>query len=286
MRYSFVMSNPQNPDPDEAAPTANDTGNSWQVNDPNSFAPQDPAGRPATGQDAVNQAYGQTPQAQPQQPTADGGAQIPQAGQALPPGQFPPAGPQAGQFPPAGAAMGSSVPARKNRSLAIRIISVVLVIILIAVAKVIFDRVSTSHDATKDVGKCVTLSGTQNDVKTERVDCGTEGSYYVAKAGADETCADVSDTDKNYGGTYDEITVQGSRGSTAKMCLVPEFTEGNCYSEDRVDLAYQEVDCNDVAAYIHIDRIIEEYDATCPDTSIGGLTYDVPARTYCVSQPV
>lgn len=283
------MSDPQNPSPNGTGP-AEDAGAPQPSTGPD--APTRAQGQPLTGQDALNRAYGQPQRAgQPQQPPqpqqfAPTGAQPPQGGQIPPGGPVPPAGqiPPGGPVPGGDALMGGSVPAEKGRSRAVAIVSAILVVVLLAAAGLVINHLRTSHDATKDVGKCVTLSGSKDDVKTKRVDCSTAGSYYVAKAGAAETCTDVTDTDKNYGGTYDEITVQRS-GSSAKMCLVPQLVEGSCYAEDLNDLTYQSIDCSDPDAYIRVDQIIEEYDATCPDTSTGGLTYDTPARTYCISQP-
>lgn len=267
------MSDPQNPHPNEAG-----------------SAPQDPNGQSGPLSAANQQpsqfwgpqpgpAANQQPSGQPGQPQGPGGPLPPQNGQIPPTGQ---------PVPPGGAAaMGSSVPVKKGRNTGMRILVTLIAVIVVSAIGFGISRllVSVSHDATKDVGKCVTLSGSTDNVKTKRVDCSTEGSYYVAKAGVNETCTDVDDTEKNYGGVYDEIQVSRTRGGSAKMCLVPQLTAGNCYSNMTSGLSYEVVDCSDTKAYLRIDQVIEEYDADCPSSSTGGLTYDTPGRTYCVSQP-
>lgn len=279
MRYSPTMSDPQNPH--EATPVANDAEGSWQPADPSA------AGRPATGQDAVNQTYGSAPgegrqQFQQQSPGPfQPNPQVPaQDQQQFQPNDQPPPGGQA----PAGsaAAMGDSIPAKTSNVMVKRVLAIVVAVVLIIGGRLLYGWLTASHDATKDVGQCVVLSGTEDDVKTERVDCSTEGSYYVAKAGSGETCADVADTATNIGGVYDQVTIT-SNGSTASMCLVPQLAKDSCYPAETSGLSYQSVDCSSSEASIHVDEIIEEYDATCPDTSMGGMTYDEPARTYCIS---
>jgi len=281
MRYSPAMSDPQNPN--ENNPAAPDAEGSWQPADPSA------TGQPTTGQDAINQNYGSAPgQGQPPFQQQSPGPfqpnpQAPAQGQPQPPfqpnGQLPPQG----QVPAGNAAaMGSSVPAKTSNAVLKRVLAIVVAVVLIIGGRLLYGWLTTSHDATKDVGKCVVLSGTEDDVKTERVDCSTDGSYYVAKAGSGETCTDVADTATNIGGAYDQVTIT-SNGSTASMCLVPQLAKDSCYPAETSGLSYQSVDCSSSEAYIHVDEIIEEYDATCPDTSMGGLTYDEPARTYCVS---
>ncbi|RLP08848.1 hypothetical protein [Propionibacterium australiense] len=275
------MSDPQNPN--EATSAADGAGGSWQPNDPNA------AQQPGTGQDAINQTYGPAPAQGQSQFQQQAPGQFPPNGQPSQQGQppFQPNGlpPQQGQVPPAAATMGSSVPAKTGNVVLKRIIGIVVVVALAIGGRLLYGWITATHDATKDVGQCVALSGTKDDVKTERVDCSTEGAYYVAKAGSDVTCTDVADTEKNIGGVYDEITIT-SNGTRASMCLVPQMVKDACYPTGTSDdLSFQSVDCSSTEAYFRIDEIIEEYDATCPDTSTSGLTYDEPGRTYCISIP-
>ncbi|MFC9993404.1 hypothetical protein [Nocardia sp. NPDC127526] len=162
----------------------------------------------------------------------------------------------------------------------------VIALVAMAVAALAVTGCSMIEDASKSdtakakVGDCINvIEGSTVDSKTEPVDCANEKAVYQVVSVYD-TKTDCKEEQTSY-----EETLNG--GTTAFLCLTPNFKEGACYNESS-STGYKFVDCTAPEASFkvakRIDGQADEFlcDAT---TAIGFRVVPEPKTTFCLSSP-
>ncbi|MFE5289329.1 hypothetical protein ACFRAQ_30545 [Nocardia sp. NPDC056611] len=163
-----------------------------------------------------------------------------------------------------------------------------LVLALVAVAVAVFavsgcsalQNASKSDTAKSKVGDCINvIEGSATDSKTAPVDCSDQKAVYKVAAVADKK-TDCKEEQTSY-----EETLNG--GTTAFLCLSPNFKKGSCYNESQTT-GYKFVACTaPEASFKVIDRIDGQADefACDPSTAIGFRIVPEPKTTFCLGNP-
>jgi hypothetical protein len=133
----------------------------------------------------------------------------------------------------------------------------------------------TSDVAQAKAGDCAKVSGTKSKPDYTAVPCDSaDANYIVGKSlSSSGTC----------GGDYDEYIQTGGRGPSVKLCLMPNWTEGNCYAlDDTAQMGYPKVACT-AAGAVKVEKVIKgKADKTaCGDNALGG-TFPEPPTTFCL----
>ncbi|QLY31646.1 LppU/SCO3897 family protein [Nocardia huaxiensis] len=159
-----------------------------------------------------------------------------------------------------------------------------LVLALVAVAALAVTGCSMIKDASKSdtakaaVGDCINvLEGAS--AKTEPVDCSSEKAVYKVMQ-----VFDKSTTCKDEYTSYEE-TLNG--GTTAFLCLAPNFKEGACYNENQ-STGYKYVACTAPDASFKVTKRIDGQadEFLCDATSaLGFRMIPDPATTFCLGKP-
>ncbi|MET9488440.1 hypothetical protein [Nocardia sp. NPDC006630] len=166
------------------------------------------------------------------------------------------------------------------------LLRLVLALMALAVAALAVTGCSMIKDASKSdtakskVGDCINvISGSMVDSKTEPVDCSSDKAVYKVAQVYDKK-TDCKDEQTSY-----EETQNG--GTTAFLCLTPNFKEGACYNESSTT-GYKAVDCTAPEASFKVTKRIDgqadefQCDAS---TSIGFRTVSDPKTTFCLGNP-
>lgn len=140
----------------------------------------------------------------------------------------------------------------------------------------------TSETAKAEVGDCInvienTVAGSTVDSKTEPVECTAQNAVYRVM----ETHA--SKTECAAGQASYEESLNG--GTTAFLCLAPDFTEGSCYAEGNGE-RYTHVDCASATASF---RVMQRIDGATDELSCAGsanrfITVSDPKTTFCLGE--
>ncbi|WP_081512485.1 LppU/SCO3897 family protein [Nocardia donostiensis] len=163
-----------------------------------------------------------------------------------------------------------------------RIVLAIVAAVALAVAVIGCSAVEDAgSDAAKsDIGDCInvienSVSESMVDSKTEPVDCSSEKAVYQVV----ET--HQSKTECAQGQTPYEETMNG--GTTAFLCLAPNFTEGSCYAEGE-SARYSHIDCAaPEASFRVIQRIDGEVDELqCGTDAVRFITVSEPKTTFCL----
>ncbi|MFR9750831.1 hypothetical protein ACL02S_07325 [Nocardia sp. 004] len=141
------------------------------------------------------------------------------------------------------------------------------------------ETASKSDTAKAEVGDCISvIESSAVDSATEPVDCSSDTAVYqVAQAYNEKTecAADHTSYEETLGG-----------GTTAFLCLVPNFKEGSCYSENSVT-GYKYVDCgsSEVSFRVlkRIDGEADELLCGMESTSFRLIESD-PKITFCTTE--
>lgn len=236
--------------------------------------------------------YGPPPGPQGPPPGQQGGYGPPPGQQGPPPGQQGGYGPPPGQpggYPPPppgqpgppgpGGPPPASKPSVLKRVVAIAVGVVVLIVVGIVVTT-LRQKDAVAPEAQK--GDCVTVTNASaTDTKTETVDCSDpKGLYEVASTTSGSADCPTAD--------YTTYTLTaGNQSST--VCLVPNFTEGTCYSGlSGLYSVYEQVDCTSPDAEVKVAlRADGQTDEALCDRfgSTVAAAYPDPARTYCLVAP-
>jgi hypothetical protein len=203
----------------------------------------------------------------------------------MPPPQGPPQGPpvmmpppgQPGQLPPPPPPGYSAMqPQPKRRGRFPRWLITIIAIVVVGGGVYAFNYF-TSDVAQAKVGDCAHVSGTKSKPDYKAVACDSaDANYIVAKS--------LSSTSSSCGGTYDEYIESGGRGPSTKLCLMPNWAEGNCYNlNDEANMGYPKIDCK--PGTIKIVKIIKgsANESACPEGA-GGFTFPEPPTTICAAQ--
>lgn len=163
-----------------------------------------------------------------------------------------------------------------------RLLGVVVTILVLFGLFVGYNQVTkwwNQRGMADQVGMCVSITGSGNDVETEEVDCATTTFHYLVAAAvkSGESCPD---------GDYTTITTtQRNRGTSLEvgsLCLMPKLAADTCYVEQDSGNELTEGECSDPKALFKVDKVLDE---TAPDQCEmpdQALRYTEPARTYCL----
>ncbi|GAA5099058.1 hypothetical protein GCM10023319_61700 [Nocardia iowensis] len=162
-----------------------------------------------------------------------------------------------------------------------------MVLALVAVAAVVVTVVgcSAAKDASKsdsakaNVGDCLNvIKGSSTDAKTEPVDCSSEKAVYKIVQSSDKKTECATDY------TSYEETLAG--GTTAFLCLAPNFKQGSCYNESSTT-GYKHVECgSSEATFKVVKRIDGEADELLcgADADSFRLISEAPKITFCLAK--
>jgi hypothetical protein len=225
---------------------------------------------PPEGQPYVVHPYqGQPPQGQPYQGQPPQGQPYP----GMPPQGMPPYG----ALPPPPPPGFGGTPKKGMPAWAIVLIVVGALVVLFGIGGYALNLFSFSRDVPQaKAGDCASVTGTKSRPVYKPVACDSaEANYTVAKS---------LDRATSCGGQYDEYTQLGGSGANTKLCLIPNWVEGNCYKlDDDTVMGYPKIDCK--PGEIKIAKIIKGKTdkAACPEGS-GGFTFPEPPTTICAQQ--
>lgn len=157
-----------------------------------------------------------------------------------------------------------------------------LVLALVAVAALagcsMLEDAGKSDTAKAAVGDCINvLEGSTVDAKTEPVDCSSEKAVYKVMQ-----VYDAKTECKEEYTSYEE-TLNG--GTTAFLCLAPNFKEGACYNESST--SYKSVACAAPEASFKVTKRIDGQadEFLCDSAAIGFRTVPDPKITFCLGAP-
>ncbi|SUA76163.1 Uncharacterised protein [Nocardia otitidiscaviarum] len=158
-----------------------------------------------------------------------------------------------------------------------------LVLALVAVAALagcsMFQEASKSDTAKAQVGDCINvISGSAVDSETEPVDCSSEKAVYKVM--------DVHDTKTECKEEYTSYEETLNGGTTAFLCLAPNFKEGACYNESPTT-GYKSVDCSAPEASFKVTKRIDGQtdEFLCDTAAIGYRIVPDPKMTFCLGSP-
>ncbi|MFI1914824.1 hypothetical protein [Nocardia sp. NPDC020380] len=162
----------------------------------------------------------------------------------------------------------------------------VLALVAVAVAVLAVSGCSMLKDASKSdtakakVGDCINvIDGSSTDSKTAPIDCGDQKAVYKVAAVYDKK-TDCKEEQTSY-----EETLNG--GTTAFLCLTPNFKEGACYNESQ-NTGYKFVDCAAPEASFkvtkRIDGVADEFQCDA-GTAVGFRVVPDPKTTFCLGSP-
>ncbi|AYF73367.1 hypothetical protein D7D52_05260 [Nocardia yunnanensis] len=162
----------------------------------------------------------------------------------------------------------------------------VLALVALAVAVLAVSGCSMFKDASKSgtakskVGDCINvIDGSATDSKTSPVACTDEKAVYKVAAVYDQKTS-CQDEQTSY-----EETLNG--GTTAFLCLTPNFKEGACYNESQTT-GYKFVACTaPEASFKVLKRIDGQADEFACDaaTAVGFRIVPNPKTTFCLGNP-
>lgn len=142
-----------------------------------------------------------------------------------------------------------------------------------------FEDAGKSDTAKSEVGDCINvISSSAMESETEPVDCSSEKAVYKVVE-THETKAECAE-----GYTSFEETLGG--GTTAFLCLAPNYKEGSCYSQP-ANTGAKLVDCTSSdATFKVVKRIDGETDELlCAGGATQFITIPDPKTTFCLGDP-
>jgi len=151
---------------------------------------------------------------------------------------------------------------------------VVAVAVLLAAGFFVYQRLAPA--AVPSVGECITITG-EDELDHEVVDCDDGSTYSYLVAEVHDGSADCVE-----GISYELQSTRGDTTTTDKTaCLVPQFTEGACYTivDDSLSLYAVTTDC--AAADFVVDSVVNSSNGSCVSPA-EPWNLTSPARTYCI----
>jgi hypothetical protein len=230
-----------------------------------------PQGQPTMPTPPQGQPYAQQmppPQGQPygQQPPSM--MPPPPQGQPVPGQQFPPP-PGQGQWP-------QQAPGAKSKKGLPRIIMLIILAVVVGGGVYAFSYF-TSDVAQAKAGDCAHVTGTTSKPDYKAVPCDSaDANYRVGKT--------LSSTTASCGGQfYDEFTQSARRGPDTKLCLIPNWLEGNCYQikEHSVEMGYPKIDCS-AADAVKIEKVVTKADEGACGKEAVPAVFPEPPTTICL----
>ncbi len=161
-----------------------------------------------------------------------------------------------------------------------------VVLALVAVAAVVVAVAGCSAEASKSdtakakVGDCINvIKASENDAKTEPVDCASDNALYkVAKTYDKKT--DCTAPAVGYNETLK------NNETVAYLCLAPNFKQGKCYA-DLGTTGWKLTDCTAKEASF---KVVQRIDGKADELECGSnaekfLTIEEPKTTFCMARP-
>ncbi|MGK8521912.1 LppU/SCO3897 family protein [Nocardia asteroides] len=169
--------------------------------------------------------------------------------------------------------------ARPLARIVLALVAVAAVVITVAGCSLIGDA-GKSDTAKAQVGDCINvIEGSAVDSKTEPVDCSSDKAVYKVAQSYDKK----TDCAPDY--TSYEETLGG--GTTAFLCLAPNFKEGSCYNESSTT-GYKHVDCGAAEATFKVLKRIDGQadELLCGEDATGFRLIETdPKVTFCTGNP-
>ncbi|MBF6466179.1 hypothetical protein IU427_13450 [Nocardia beijingensis] len=169
--------------------------------------------------------------------------------------------------------------ARLLARIVLALVAVAAVVVAVAGCSMIEDA-GKSDTAKAKVGDCINvIEGSAVDSKTEPVDCSSDKAVYKVAQSSDKK----TDCAADY--TSYEETLAG--GTTAFLCLAPNFKEGSCYNESSTT-GYKHVDCASPEATF---KVLKRIDGQADELLCGAdadsfrLIETAPKATFCTAKP-
>jgi hypothetical protein len=212
------------------------------------------------------QPYGQ--QQPPMMPPPPQGQPVP----GMPPGQTPP--PAQGQWPQPG-------PAPKRKKGFPRWLISLIALVVVGGGVYAFNYF-TSDVAQAKAGDCAHVTGTTAKPDYKAVPCDSADANYKVGKTLSSTSADCGS--KN----YDEFTQSARRGPDTKLCLMPNWIQGNCYEIDdspaNKNMGYPKIDCGKPNA-VKIEKVVNKLDEGACAKETVPATWPEPPTTMCLAPP-
>ncbi|TLF82601.1 LppU/SCO3897 family protein [Nocardia cyriacigeorgica] len=142
-----------------------------------------------------------------------------------------------------------------------------------------FEDAGKSDTAKSEVGDCINvISSSAVDSETEPVDCSSDKAVYKVVQTHD-TKTECAEDYTSY-----EETLNG--GTTAFLCLAPNFKQGSCYADSTLS-GYSFADCASPEASF---RVIQRIDGQVDELLCGAdankfITVADPKTTFCLGDP-
>lgn len=154
----------------------------------------------------------------------------------------------------------------------------IAIIALVVVAAGVYAYNYFSSDAAQSAaGDCAAVTGSSSAPQYSEAACDApEANFVVAKVLG-------STTDKCGGDNYVEYTETADRGPDSKLCLMPNFVEGGCYTGSDDPATLHKADCT-VPGSIKVDKVIKDTadESACPQDT-GPFVIPEPKTTFCVA---
>ena len=123
-------------------------------------------------------------------------------------------------------------------------------------------------------GDCFTRASLTQPGRPVPVDCDLPNTLVLADISTDNHCPDGPVRDSRY--------IATGSGDDRTWCLVPNFTQGQCFRVDSPETVYELTDCDGGHADIKVIRRLDNSGPSrCPAGSIP-LYYPQPQRVYCL----
>jgi hypothetical protein len=135
----------------------------------------------------------------------------------------------------------------------------------------------TNDVAQAKAGDCAKVTGTESKPEYAAVACdAADVNVTVAKA--------LSSTSESCNGEYLEFTTTSRRGPDAKLCLMPKWSEGECYNlEQRGPGMLAKIACGSPEA-LKIAKVVSgKADGAACGEGFAPLMFAEPATTYCLA---
>lgn len=138
---------------------------------------------------------------------------------------------------------------------------------------------SKSETAKAAVGDCINvIEGSAVDSETEPADCSSEQAVYKVMQ--------VYDTKTECKEEYTSYEETANGGTTAFLCLAPNFKESACYNESPTT-GYKNVPCTATEASFKVTKRIDGQadEFLCDSAAIGFRIVPDPKITFCLGNP-
>lgn len=124
------------------------------------------------------------------------------------------------------------------------------------------------------IGDCVTEQSLMQPGRPKPVDCALPDTMELAGFAEGQRCPD--------GPVHETLYIVIDISKTVTWCLVPNFTEGQCFRADSLETIYEVTDCTGIHADIKVARRVDNgVSDLCPDGTTP-MHYPKPLRLYCL----